>query len=233
MIKKKKILITGGSSGLGKSLILELANNKNKIYSIGRSLIKNKNIKSIKCNFKNLKIIKEKLSQLLDTKKLDYIFLNAGILGEINKIEKIKSSQVLEIFKINVLANKEILDFIVEKKIKTKLIIAISSGAALSPKIGWYLYCSSKSAFKFLIESYAIENTKKKFINVSPGLIKTKMQSQICRVDERKISSVKRFKILNKTNQVPSPEEVAKNILRNIGNFEKKNSGNYFDIRKK
>ena len=164
---------------------------------------------------------------------MDYVFLNAGILGEINLIEKIKFSQILEIYKINVLANKEILDFIIKKKIKTKLIIAISSGAALSPKIGWYLYCSSKSAFKFLIESYALENTKRKFINVSPGLIKTKMQSQICKVDEKKISSVKKFKILNKTNQVPTPDQVADNILRNIINLKKKNSGSYIDIRKK
>ena len=233
MIKRKKILITGGSSGLGKSLSLKLAIEKNKIYCLGRSLIKNNNIKSVKCNFKDLKNIKKRLNKLLDTKELDYVFLNAGILGEINLIEKIKFSQILEIYKINVLANKEILDFIIKKKIKTKLIIAISSGAALSPKIGWYLYCSSKSAFKFLIESYALENTKRKFINVSPGLIKTKMQSQICKVDEKKILSVKKFKILNKTNQVPTPDQVADNILRNIINLEKKISGSYTDIRKK
>jgi len=233
LIKRKKILITGGSSGLGKSLSLKLAIEKNKIYCLGRSLIKNNNIKSVKCNFKDLKNIKKRLNKLLDTKELDYVFLNAGILGEINLIEKIKFSQILEIYKINVLANKEILDFIIKKKIKTKLIIAISSGAALSPKIGWYLYCSSKSAFKFLIESYALENTKRKFINVSPGLIKTKMQSQICKVDEKKILSVKKFKILNKTNQVPTPDQVADNILRNIINLEKKISGSYTDIRKK
>ncbi len=233
MIKNKKILITGGSSGLGKSLAIFLADNKNQIYCLGRSKINYKNIKSVKSNFKNLADVKKKLSKLLSTKKLDYVFLNAGILGEIDKIEKIKSIKALEIFKINVLANKEILDFIIKKKIQTKLIIAISSGAALSPKIGWYLYCSSKSAFKFLIESYALENKNIKFINVSPGLIKTKMQSQICKVDEKKISSVKKFKILNQTNKVPSSDEVARNILANITKFLGKSSGSYIDIRKK
>ena len=186
MIKGKKILITGGSSGLGKSLAINLANNKNYIYCLGKSKINYKNIKSLKCNFKNLIDIKKKLSKLINTRKLDYIFLNAGILGEINHIEKIQSLKVIEILKINVLANKEILDFIIQKKIKTKLIIAISSGAAIAPKVGWYLYCSSKSAFKFLIESYALENKEIKFINVYPGLIKTKMQSKICKINEKK-----------------------------------------------
>ena len=194
MIKKKKILITGASSGLGKSLALKLSQCNNEIYCIGRSLVRNRKIKSIKCNFKNLKSIKKKLSVLINTKKLDYVFLNAGILGKIQNIHKSSLDEILEIFKINVLANKEILDFIIKKKIKTKLIVAISSGAALSPKIGWYLYCSSKSAFKFLIESYALENNKTKYINISPGLIKTKMQDQICKIDEKKISSVKKFK---------------------------------------
>ena len=112
--------------------------------------------------------------------------MNAGILGKIQNIHKCSLDEILEIFKINVLANKEILDFIIKKKIKTKLIVAISSGAALSPKLGWYLYCSSKAAFKFLIESYALENNKRKYINISPGLIKTKMQDQICKIDEKK-----------------------------------------------
>ncbi len=233
MIKKKKILISGASSGLGKSLALKLLKYNNEIYCIGRSSIKNEKIKSINCNFTNLKNIKKKLSILINTKKLDYVFLNAGILGKIQNIHKCSLNEILEIFKINVLANKEILDFIIRKKIKTKLIVAISSGAALSPKLGWYLYCSSKAAFKFLIESYALEDNKRKYINISPGLIKTKMQNQICRIDEKKISSVKKFKSLNKKNKVPMPDEVAENILNFIQNYRINKNGEYQDIRKK
>ena len=233
LIKNKIFLITGASSGLGNSLLLHLSENGNKIYCLGRSNVKNKNVKSVKCDFKNLQNIKIKLNKLLDTNKIDYVILNAGILGKIKKIETIKASELIDILKINVLANKEIIDFIIKKKIKTKLIIAISSGAALSPKIGWYPYCSSKSAFKFLIESYAHENKGRHFINVSPGLIKTKMQTQICKVDSKKMPSVKRFKLLNKTNQVPSPSEVAQNIIENLRKFERKDSGSYIDIRKK
>ncbi len=231
MITGKKILITGGSSGLGKSLAIKLANNRNEIFCIGRTLVKGKNIISVKCNFNNLNDIKKKL-QLLRIKKLDYVFLNAGILGDLKNITKIKSNEIFQILKINVLANKQILDFFIKKKIPIKLIIGISSGAALSPKFGWYLYCCSKSAFKFLLESYAIEDNQRKYINISPGLIKTKMQKKICSVNEKKFPSVKKFKFLNKSNKVPSPDEVAENLIKKVKGLKKFQSGSYIDIRK-
>ncbi len=231
MITGKKILITGGSSGLGKSLAIKLANNRNDIFCIGRTLVKGKNIISVKCNFNNLNDIKKKL-RLLRIKKLDYVFLNAGILGDLKDITKIKSNEIFQILKINVLANKQILDFFIKKKIPIKLIIGISSGAALSPKFGWYLYCCSKSAFKFLLESYAIEDNQRKYINISPGLIKTKMQKKICSVNEKKFPSVKKFKFLNKSNKVPSPDEVAENLIKKVKGLKKFQSGSYIDIRK-
>ena len=95
MITGKKILITGGSSGLGKSLAIKLANNRNDIFCIGRTLVKGKNIISVKCNFNNLNDIKKKL-RLLRIKKLDYVFLNAGILGDLKDITKIKSNEIFE-----------------------------------------------------------------------------------------------------------------------------------------
>ena len=233
LIKNKKFLITGCSSGLGYSLVKQLSLFNNKIYCLGRKKIKGKNIKFTTCNLKNLKSIKKNLKKLIDTKKIDYVILNAGILGKIERIQKVNSSELEEIFRINFFANKEIIDFLINKKIKTNLVVAISSGAALSPKVGWYLYCSSKSALKFLIESYAEEFPNRKFINISPGLIKTKMQDQICKINEKKIPSVKKFKKLNENNLVPMPDEVAKNILKTLSKLKNKKNGSYLDIRNK
>jgi benzil reductase ((S)-benzoin forming) len=230
LIKNKKILITGGSSGLGSELINELLKHNNKIYHLGRFIEEKKNLKTIICNLENIKDIKKRLKKLLDIQKIDYVFLNAGVLGAIKKITDIKFNDLEKVFKINFFSNKEILDYLITNKIKTKLIVAISSGAALVPKFGWYTYCSSKSAFKFLIESYALEDPTRKFVNIAPGLIKTKMQDLIFKVNEKKIHSVKKFKDLNKKNKIPSAKEVAVNILNRI-NYLKVKSGDYVDLR--
>ena len=76
MIKSKKIFISGISTGLGKSLCSILSQNNNKIYSLGRSNIKNKNknIKYEKCNLKKL-VALSLIKKLID--KIDYVFLNA------------------------------------------------------------------------------------------------------------------------------------------------------------
>ena len=84
-----------------------------------------------------------------------------------------------------------------------------------------------------MIECYASEFKKIKFINLSPGLIKTRMQKQICKIDDKKIKSVKKFKKLNYQNKVPSPEDVAINVIKNLTKFKKIPSGSYIDIPKK
>ncbi len=59
------------------------------------------------------------------------------------------------------------------------------------------------------------------------------MQDQICKIDEKKISSVKKFKILNRKNKVPLPDQVAENIINFIQNYKFNKNGEYYDIRKK
>ena len=83
----------------------------------------------------------------------------------------------------------------------------------------------------FLVEPDFIN--KRKYINISPGLIKTKMQDQICKIDEKKISSVKKFKNLNRKNKVPMPDQVAENILNFLQSYKINKNGEYQDIRKK
>jgi len=136
-------------------------------------------------------------------------------------------------FKINVLSNKIIIDFFLQNKTKIKNIIAISSGAAVSAKDGWLNYCGSKSYFKMLIDTYALENSKINFVNLAPGLIMTKMQKQIFNTQNKRIKSIKVFKTLYKNNSIENSDIIADkiiNFLKKIRTFKKK--GSFIDLRK-
>ena len=82
-----------------------------------------------------------------------------------------------------------------------------------------------------MLEAYAIEYPKIKFINLSPGLIKTKMQKQIYNINEKKIPSVKKFKIFNDLNKIPLPHNVARKIIDIMPKISKKKNGTFYDLR--
>ena len=182
---KRNIIITGNTSGIGLELNKILLD-KNNIFGISKSksILKNKN--QIKADFNNLRLLEKKIKKLKLPKRIDFLILNAGILGRIKRIEKLSVDQFLEILKVNFLSNKVIIDTLVKKKIFIRNVVALSSGAAKSGKDGWALYCTSKSAFYQLINVYSLEYSKTKFINLAPGLAKTKMQELIFKVKDKK-----------------------------------------------
>jgi len=141
VLNKKNIIITGNTSGIGLSLN-EFLKNKNNIIGISKSNSKIQNNLQIKVNFKNLNILKKTILKTKIPNKIDYLILNAGILGKIDKINNISANEFLDILKINFLSNKILIDILIKKKIKLKNVVALSSGAAKSGKDGWGLYCA-------------------------------------------------------------------------------------------
>ena len=230
MLNKKNIIITGNTSGIGLNLN-ELLKNKNNIIGISKSNSKIQNNLQIKVNFKNLNILKKTILKTKIPNKIDYLILNAGILGKIDKINNISTNEFLDILKINFLSNKILIDILIKKKIKLKNVVALSSGAAKSGKDGWALYCASKAAFYQLINVYALEQKKIKFINLSPGLARTKMQDEISQVKNKDIKSVKKFQQLYRMNKILSPKIIAKKIIFFLDNIKEFKSGSFIDLR--
>ena len=124
MIKNKNILITGNTSGIGLELN-KLLTNTNTIFGISKSSSKIKNEIQIKIDIENLNLLKKKIKKINFNKKIDYLILNAGILGKIKKIEKVSIKEFIQILKINFLSNKILIDELIKKKIVIKNIIAI------------------------------------------------------------------------------------------------------------
>lgn len=211
------VLITGTTSGLGASLLRTYSDQGHITQSIDRK----------HCDFKKLDQVEQVIDQYAKTVNYDYVFLNAGILGELLPVRNTSLYDYQDAFNINVWSNKIIIDKLLKNN-NVKNVICISSGAASKGYYGWSIYCTTKAAIKQLMSCYTIENPKVNFLSLAPGLIKTKMQNQIQQYDEKDIPSVKKFKEAYETMQ--TPDECAKKIYKYLDSILEKKQ-DFFDLR--
>ncbi len=186
MNKKKSIVITGASSGLGKSLYKSFSENYN-VINISRTISASKY--NLLVNLQDLPDLKQKLEK--QKFKNDLCILNAGTLGSIGLASTISDKEFLEAFKINVLANKIIIDWCILNG--CKFFIGISSGAALNNYDGWLNYCVTKAAFRSMLLQYQKDLPKLKFKLISPGILSTDMNKKIKALDIKMYPDMSKF----------------------------------------
>ena len=224
-------LITGVSSGLGKSLKDEYNNLGHNVYGISRNDVDDCN--HIKLDLSYIPNVNQKLPILLEgVTELDIVILNAGMLGEIKTFDEWGYGELLEIMNVNVWSNKYILDWLFENDIKVKQVISISSGASEHTYKGWSGYSISKSALRMMMEVYSKEVEGTHFMSVAPGLIDTSMQEYLCdEVDVNKFPVTKKFIDSKEQGNTKSPTDVAKNIIKLVPTLSEFENGSYVDLR--
>ena len=226
---QRNILITGCSSGLGLALTNQYLKKDFVVYGISRNKPEIKNENFIHKNFDLLNIskIKEELSDfILNIKEINTVFLNAGMLGKIKTLSELSIEELNEVYALNVYANKEILDILMNTKVKN--IIVISSGASKNGYKGWGSYSLSKAGVNMLVNLYSNEMINTKIIALAPGVIKTPMTDYIrFELDENIFPSVKKLNV----GIVQTPQETAQKIIELTQNLDNFQSGSYVDIR--
>ena len=226
---QKNILITGCSSGLGLALTNYYLEKNYKVFGISRKKpdITNTNFIHKSFDLSNISKIKEELSTfVLEIKEIDTVFLNAGMLGKIKILSELSIQELNEVYFLNVYANKEIFDILMN--IKVKNILVISSGASKNGYKGWGSYSLSKAGVNMLVNLYSNEMLNTKILALAPGVIKTPMTDYIrFELDENIFPSVKK---LNE-GLVQTPEETAIKIDNLINKIDEFKSGTYVDIR--
>ncbi len=226
---QKNILITGCSSGLGLALTNYYLSKKFKVYGISRNIpkINNQNFIHKSFDLSDISEIKTQLSDFIkDTKELDTVFLNAGMLGKIKLLNDLSIDELNKVYSLNVYANKEILDILMN--IKVKNIIVISSGASKNGYKGWGAYSLSKAGVNMLVNLYSNEMINTKIIALAPGVVKTPMTDYIrFDLDENIFPSVKK---LNE-GIIQTPQETAQKIFKFTQKLDDFASGSYVDIR--
>ncbi|MDC0457995.1 SDR family NAD(P)-dependent oxidoreductase, partial [Alphaproteobacteria bacterium] len=176
MNSNRVMVITGASSGLGKCLYKSFSKSYD-VINISRTT--SDSAYNIVTNLKDLSDLKQKLEK--NKVKHELCVLNAGTMGSIGSASQISDQDFLEALKINVLANKIIVDWSILNG--CKYFIGISSGAATKNYDGWLNYCVTKSAFRSMLLQYQKDLPKLNVKLISPGILSTKMNKKIKSLD--------------------------------------------------
>jgi len=177
---------------------------------------------------RNLEEIYRHIEELLkDIKVLELVILNAGVLGKLKDMRETSLWEMEEVMRVNLWANKVILDSLHELGVKVKRLIAISSGAARNCNRGWNAYSLSKASLNCLIKLYSHEFPDTHMIALAPGLVLTPMLEEVMREDEEKFPSVGRIKRSPKL----LPRDAARFIFDNLDLLGRYESGSFVDVR--
>ena len=184
-------LITGGSGGIGLSIVKELIKNKIKVIILdintpSKKILLNKFVEFIKIDLSNYKNLQLCLTELRKKyKKIEYVINAAGVLwfDKDVSLEKIEINTWNKVFSINLNSIVIVLQSILPQMKKNKFgsIVHISSIDALSgdnkPQDA---YGSSKAALLRLSKSISIQFASKNIRSNSilPGPIETPMQER-------------------------------------------------------
>jgi len=227
----QSVLITGIGSGLGKALAEAYLARGIRVYAIGRIcprlLQEEEHLHFFHCDLKRTDEIKEKLLPMIRGNRFDLVILNAGILGGIKPLTQTDIEEIEEVMRLNVWANKELIDLIAQEA-EAKQIVGISSGTAVNGSKGWGAYSLSKSALNMLLKVYAKELPHIHFSTLAPGVIHTPMVRHIIEeVDEEEYPSAKRLK----EGVIQSSKEAAEKLLVTFQRLLEYESGSFLDVR--
>lgn len=233
------VLITGNSSGLGLGLTEALMDQGAIVWGLSRRGCPLKSrfddvIRDQAQDLGQLSTVQDALEALLsDCLRLDLVILNAGILGRIQEIHQTDVHDLEHLMRVNVWSNKLILDWLIERQIPIRQVVAISSGAAVNMNFGWGGYSISKAALNNLVQLYAHEMPDTHLTALAPGLVDTGMQDYLCgEVDSEEFPSVRKLKDARGTDNMPNARQSAETILSLVDSLRDDHpSGAFVDVR--
>lgn len=189
-LKNKKVVITGGSRGIGLDILKEFYQNGADILTIGSNL---QNLEMVKKNFPNITIEKldlkniDQLNQKFPTflesfGGIDILVNNAGITKD-NLTIRMKENEWQDVIDVNLNAVFFICQHSIKAMIKKKsgCVINITSVVGHTGNAGQANYTASKAGIIAMTKSLAKEYAKKNIrLNcVSPGFIATDMTNDL------------------------------------------------------
>ncbi|EQD79707.1 short-chain dehydrogenase/reductase SDR, partial [mine drainage metagenome] len=185
-----RILITGGTSGLGKAAIEVFLFRGWSVATFGR---RNTLISELRNKYRDYPFIGEvcdmrvanHVDSFLEQVKesfggLDVIALNAGELGKspLKSVGELELEDFRTVFETNLFGNVSLIQKILRNFQENKIVFShVTSDAGSNPYANWGPYGSSKASMDFLMKIMEVENqgTGKQFVSFDPGNMNTEM----------------------------------------------------------
>ena len=181
MIKERKVLVTGSSNGIGRSITLSLLKSGAKVIGLARDHSKfnpeTKNYIIYKTDFSNEEILLNTITKIIkDHKDLDCLVSNAGF-GKFGTLETFSTKEINDFIFTNLTSHMILTNKILPhlKKIRKGNIIFIGSESALKGGKNGSLYSAAKFGLRGFSQSIREESCSKN-IHVSlinPGMVRT------------------------------------------------------------
>lgn len=177
-MENKTVIVTGGSSGIGRASALEFARKGARVLITGRRLSaldgvanEHENITALVADSADPASAELIVSKALSLQgRLDVLVNNAGN-GVIAPLENITEKQIVDVFSVNVVASSLLAAAAIPHLRKANgTIINVSSSIGQKPSPGLSHYGASKTALDFLTQAWALELAPDIRVNaVSPG----------------------------------------------------------------
>ena len=181
MIKERKVLVTGSSDGIGRSITLSLLKSGAKVIGLARDHSKfnpeTKNYIKYKTDFSNEEILLNTIAKIINEHKdLDCLVSNAGF-GKFGTLETFSAKEINDFIFTNLTSHMILTNKILPhlKKIKKGNIIFIGSESALKGGKNGSLYSAAKFGLRGFSQAIREESCSKN-IHVSlinPGMVRT------------------------------------------------------------
>lgn len=227
---RKLMIISGGSRGLGLSLLRQALQDDWQVLEISRqgAALEAVGMQHLKMDLADpgasFVTFESEMAQLAGQDWQQVVLVNnAGMVGPIAPVAQLDDASVQQNVAVNFASGLRIMAAFVrhfQANSAKKLLISVSSGAALKGYPSWSLYCGAKAGLENFVRTVALEQDDQPHpiccVNFGPGVIDTDMQAEIRSAPPEKFRDVAQFREMKERQALRSPESVAQALLRLI-----------------